>query len=213
MLSTSIDKNTKTQHHMIKTLFDSLTGFFSWIADIYPRITRSTLPDQHLLFGENPCRNSTVLGGSHDLHVNCLSNDWSSRRLPLLLYGCFCCDTRRKCRNIIRLFNIMRKFIDFHGFEHRPTRHHSFLDFRWVFPQLGFRSGLFQVAFVLVVVPLWQWSFDHQPVGRRDRNHLYSIKHHVPSQWKSYLRDTQLQPGENWITLVKQHFINDTTCF
>lgn len=206
----SIGESKNSTSHDPNFFLDSLTGFLSWTADIHTRITRSTLPDQHLLFGENPCRNSTVLGGSHDLHVDRLSDDWSSRGLPLLLHCRFCCDTRRQCRNVFRLFNIMRKFIDFHGFEYRSTRHHSILDFWRVFPQLGFCAGLFQMAFIFVLVPLRKWSFDHQSMGWRDWNYLYSFQHDVPSQWKSHLRDTQLQPGENLKAAVKWHNIDDT---
>lgn len=137
------------------------TGFLSRITNLHSRITWSTLPDQHVLFGKNHRRTSIVHGGSPYIHVDCLSHDRTPSRLSLFCHGCICCVTRGQCVNLIRILNFVRQFIDFNGVEHWPTRHYSLFDFRWIFPQLGFGSIILHMAFLSLVVPIWQWSFDH----------------------------------------------------
>lgn len=184
--------------------FDFFLGFRSRTSDLHSRVTRPSLSNQHLLFGKNDRWTAAVPSRAHHLHLDCLPNDRPAWRTYSVCQSRWDCVARRKCLNIVRLPHLVCELIHFHGFECWTPSHHSVFDIRRLFPQLRVGAGVFWVAIVPFVVPLWKWGAFGQSMGRRRRHYMHALQHNMPIEWKSYLGHAKLQSSEymkTWIIL------------
>lgn len=110
---------------------------------------------------------------------------------------------------VFRLFDIMYQLFDFDGIVDWTTAYYPVFVIRWLFFEFWLCTSLFQMAFISLVVSLWQRSTFNQSVGwcwsRRDW--MQSLKRNMPSGWPRCVADTELWCGMSWFIGFKFKYI------
>lgn len=185
----------------------SISGILHRATCIFTRITKQTLPNWHVLLGKIISRISTVSLSAIRIHFDCLSdgrpaNDFHALS-GSLIYRC----VGGECGHVVRVLYLVRQLVRIDGAQSRTTGHHSISVVWWFLLECWLRAAILQMAVVFVLVPLWQRSAAHQPVGRcrTRRNCVHPIEHHVSSQWACGSRNAQFQWGMRFVHLWSVH--------